>query len=468
MHPRVWALALIGNLLAGCVGGSGEVTQQDKQRLKAYILDHAPTTIPRKLDINFDDKVTLLGCRLEPRGPVEPGQRVKLTMYWMSKEALGDGWNLFTHILDGSGERILNIDNVGPLREWRQTRQVLWPSAWQPGKVYVDEQQFSIPSNVRTKRVQIVTGVWKGNARLKIRAGRKDRENRAIVADLDVKLGAQSTARPSTRVPKLRVNRLEPGTKLVIDGKLDEEAWKTGANTGPFVNVSTGDVNRSQELGGSVRLLWDQTAMYVGFDVRDTKVVGDFPADAKDPHLWTQDTVEIMVDPDGDGDNRDYYEIQINPQNLVFDSRFDRYNEPKVEPNGPFGHQDWSARIESAVQVRGTLNDDADQDRGYVVEARIPWDAFDRAKRKPPRVGDTWRMNFYAMQDNGGYAWSPILKQGNFHKASRFGRVLWAEKGWAPGYPGHARPTPDSEPASRGKPRGPSGRGRAPAPAASR
>jgi hypothetical protein len=61
MHPRVWALALVGNLLAGCVGGSGEVTQQDKQRLKAYILDHAPTTIPRKLDINFDDKVTLLG-----------------------------------------------------------------------------------------------------------------------------------------------------------------------------------------------------------------------------------------------------------------------------------------------------------------------------------------------------------------------------------------------------------------------
>jgi hypothetical protein len=32
-------------------------------------------------------------------------------------------------------------------------------------------------------------------------------------------------------------------------------------------------------------------------------------------------------------------------------------------------------------------------------------------------------MNFYAMQDNGGVAWSPILGQGNFHKASRFGRV---------------------------------------------
>jgi hypothetical protein len=32
-------------------------------------------------------------------------------------------------------------------------------------------------------------------------------------------------------------------------------------------------------------------------------------------------------------------------------------------------------------------------------------------------------MNFYAMQNNGGVAWSPILGQGNFHKAARFGRV---------------------------------------------
>ena len=35
-------------------------------------------------------------------------------------------------------------------------------------------------------------------------------------------------------------------------------------------------------------------------------------------------------------------------------------------------------------------------------------------------------MNFYAMKNNSGVAWSPILGQGNFHKASRFGRVTWA------------------------------------------
>jgi hypothetical protein len=58
-------------------------------------------------------------------------------------------------------------------------------------------------------------------------------------------------------------------------------------------------------------------------------------------------------------------------------------------------------------------------------------------------------MNFYAMQDNGGVAWSPILGQGNFHKASRFGRVLFAEEGWTPPTPAAtAAPGPTVDPAS--------------------
>jgi hypothetical protein len=36
------------------------------------------------------------------------------------------------------------------------------------------------------------------------------------------------------------------------------------------------------------------------------------------------------------------------------------------------------------------------------------------------------------MQNNGGVAWSPILGQGNFHKASRFGRIVWSARGAEP------------------------------------
>jgi hypothetical protein len=85
--------------------------------------------------------------------------------------------------------------------------------------------------------------------------------------------------------------------------------------------------------------------------------------------------------------------------------------------------------MKTAVTVLGTIDKPGDKDEGYVVEAAIPWAAFQKgAKTLPPKPGDTWRMNFYAMENNGGTAWSPILGQGNFHKATRFGRVTWSTK----------------------------------------
>jgi len=86
--------------------------------------------------------------------------------------------------------------------------------------------------------------------------------------------------------------------------------------------------------------------------------------------------------------------------------------------------------LKSAVVVRGTLDNHADKDQGYTVEAAIPWSAFAKgAKQLPPKHGDAWRMNLYAMQDNGGVSFSPILGQGNFHTAPRFARMIWVEPG---------------------------------------
>jgi hypothetical protein len=221
------------------------------------------------------------------------------------------------------------------------------------------------------------------------------------------------------RVAKLPANVAPP----MIDGKLSEDAWTYATSSGAFVDVRTGAPNTTFPVNGRVRMTWDDKAMYLGFDVEDTKVTGGFPPGAIDPHLWEKETVEVMVDPDGDGDNKDYYEIQISPQNLVFDSQFDDYNLPKGGPNGPFGHQEWSIQGKTAVTVLGTLDKDDDTDKGYVVEAAIPWTSFSKAKQIPPKPGDSWRMNFYAMKNNSGVAWSPILGEGNFHKASRFGRV---------------------------------------------
>ncbi|HEY3255547.1 MAG TPA: carbohydrate-binding family 9-like protein, partial [Polyangiaceae bacterium] len=275
----------------------------------------------------------------------------------------------------------------------------------------------------------ILTGVFGKHGRLEITAGPHDTTRRAIVATLPV---SGVRARPkNTRIPILHVEKLEPTLTIKLDGKLDEPAWKTAASTGPLLDVRSGEPNQAFPVNGEVKMLWSDAGLYVAFSIADKDLIGGFKKGDQDPHLWTKDTVEMMVDPDGDGDNKDYYEIQINPQNLVFDSQFDAYNEPKVEPDGPFGHQDWSANLKSAVSLDGTLDKSTDEDRGYTVEAFVPWKSFSKAAKLPPEIGSSWRINFYAMKNNAGVSWSPILGQGNFHKASRFGRVVWTKKGAA-------------------------------------
>jgi len=427
---RAGVAALACTLFTACLGGSSSESHDPKQasaRLKNFIFASAPSDIGAAVGADFDGKITLLGAKVDPSATVHAGERVKLTLYWQVQKPLDAGWSLFTHIVDGSGERVLNVDNVGPLREIHGASQALPPSDWEAGKVYVDEQMFTLPASIKTDKIQILTGIWKGDDRLKIVAGPHDSSNRAIAATLGV--SGRPAAPKNTRIPELRVEKLGPNLKIKLDGKLDEPAWQTAASTGPLVDVRTGDPNQAFPVNGDVKVLWSDEGIYVGFSIADTDMIGGFKKTDKDPHLWTHDTVEMMVDPDGDGDNKDYYEIQINPQNLVFDSQFDDYNQPKTEPNGPFGHQEWSANLKSAVALDGTVDKSDDEDRGYTVEALIPWKSFSKAAKLPPEPGSSWRVNFYAMKNNGGVSWSPILGQGNFHKASRFGRIVWTEKG---------------------------------------
>jgi hypothetical protein len=377
-----------------------------------------PADMQTRLGLEFDGAIELLGAKVTPVQGLKPGSRVELTLFWRKKAAVARGFSLFTHVLDEAGERILNLDGTGPLRKGSHGELLYPPSAWEEGKVYVDQLAFWVPSSVRTDSISVVCGLFRGDERLQLTRGAASGERAQVV-----RLAVQRPIAPGAGVlPVMWVPRRLSGPTLVIDGKLDEPSWARAASSGPLVNVGSGEASTGHELGGSVKLLYDEQAVYFGFEVLDEDVRGGFDPATPDPHLWLKDTVEIMVDPDGDGDNRDYYEIQVGPQNLVFDSAFDAYNQPLVEPNGPFGHEEWSANVQSAVELRGTL-DDTHEDDGYVVEIAIPWASFQKAKRTPPKPEDTWRMNFYAVQDNAGIAWSPILGQGNFHKASRFGRV---------------------------------------------
>jgi len=441
----------------GCVGGGSKgPSPEEKDKLKAYVLTAPPANIPHPLDVNFENKVHLIGYRFDPE-TAKPGTKVKLTYWWRCDEPLDDGWQLFTHLHEEANDKSDNLDGVGPIREKRKNdRQILGPDQWEKGKIYIDEQDYTMPDWLKGPDLTVLVGVWNvkgGEPRLRIVSGPNDGDNRCPVGKIKTGLSASAPApdtHASVDVPQISANKLAAGEKIVIDGKGDDKAWGGAASTGPFVDVSTGKPNTAFPANATAKIAWDDTNLYVLYEVKESEVVGYFtskdkqPKDwtvAGQPKLWTKDTIELMVDPEGD--NKDYYEIQINPQNKQFRTRYDTYNSPKAEPDGPFGHEDWNPKITSAVVVKGTLDakdTKAGEDHGYTVEAAIPWASFDKVPVHPPKPFDTWRINLYAMKNNSGVAWSPILGQGNFHKASRFGKITWAVPGMTPPAPA-ATPT---------------------------
>ena len=177
--------------------------------LESHVLESAPTDIENRAFVDFGGKLHLIGYALEPKGVAGPGTRLKLKLYWRKVGPLGPGWSLFTHVLDTRGVQIKNADNDGPLRRITtgadgKPRQALGPSQWQPGKVYVDEQEIELPTDLKTAEVTIVVGAWKdrdpsrktdSTHRLSVISGPSDGRNRGIVAH--VPTGLKVSALPA-------------------------------------------------------------------------------------------------------------------------------------------------------------------------------------------------------------------------------------------------------------------------------
>jgi len=436
VRKGVYAFVL-GVVLSACQSKKPDF-QAEAERLKAYIVSDVPKeTI--KLDADFDGKVKLIGYELSPQKPVKPGQRVTLTLFWQSTKPVEEGYRLFTHVLDGSGERIETLDDEGPLREPREGRPSLPPEAWQAGKIYVDELRFKVPKGVKTEKIDVVAGIAKKDQRLPLLAGEKDSDGAAKVVSISVSVPPPE----KPRMTRVEARKLPEKAKIAVDGKLDEEAWKSATA------LELGDPNAAKgtpkiDVKGTVKLLWSDAGFYVGYDIADTDVTSQFDDKHKgEKHITKEDAVEMMIEPERQ-DNRDYYEIQISPSNHVFDSRYDKYKEPWAK-DGPSGHEDWSSQLKSAVSVRGTLGkgDDGavDKDEGYVVEVFVPWKSLSvNGDRNAPALGEVWRMNFHAIEGDGAVAWSPVNGM-SFHRVQKFGYVTWAE---------HKPELASAEPAEKG------------------
>ena len=195
------SLALLAILSTACVGGGKGQSAEDKERMKAFVVESVPESA-KKLDVNFENKIHLVGYRVEPEN-APPGTDLKLTYYWRCDEPIEAGWALSTHVQHEGYDRPDNADAVGPLREWKEGAQIFGPSRWERGKIYVDEQTYKMPADIRGPESIVYLSIWKGDARLRVISGEA--------------LGARGPVAPRATEPLLLTLALERGDEVELD-----------------------------------------------------------------------------------------------------------------------------------------------------------------------------------------------------------------------------------------------------------
>ena len=226
---------------------------------------------------------------------------------------------------------------------------------------------------------------------------------------------------------------------ITIDGISNEVAWNSVEWSSDFVDIQGGESPKYQT---NIKMLWDETYFYILAKIEEPHVWADISQ--HDAIIFHNNDFEVFVDPDGDTHN--YYELEINALNTVWDLFITK---PYRELNATVLN-DWEILgLKSAVHVEGTLNDPSDTDKGWILEMAIPWSVYKTSYYHEVVPRDAfWRVNFSRVNwdyelTNGVYSRKKDLKgrflheynwawssQGvvNMHEPEKWGYVYFSSK----------------------------------------
>ena len=222
-------------------------------------------------------------------------------------------------------------------------------------------------------------------------------------------------------VPVYRVRRSTG--PLVVDGRLDEAAWQM-AEAVELVDTITGEPPRQKT---TVRLLYDNMRLYVGFHALDRDIWGTLTG--HDDPIYDEEVVEIFLD--SCGLLTTYLEFEVSPLNTGFDALI--VNDAVVSGTQGRGErfQGFTAYdpqgFRHAVHIQGKVNAGEGGAEFWECEMAIAFADLYLGGRVPPAAGDRWRFNLYRIDGR-----APALEEtafsptgvSDFHAPSRFG---WLE-----------------------------------------
>lgn len=173
----------------------------------------------------------------------------------------------------------------------------------------------------------------------------------------------------------------------VIDGKLDEPAWKMAAWTEEFVDIE-GELKPKPRFRTQAKMLWDENYFYIGAELEEPDVWATLTK--RDSIIFYDNDFEVFIDPDGD--THLYYELEMN----ALGTEWDLFLVKPYRDGGSAVHSWDILGMKTRVFVDGTLNRPGDKDKGWSVEIAMPWEVLKECApgKKPPVAGDQWRVNF--------------------------------------------------------------------------
>lgn len=429
---RGWLFLLCCGLWCGACQESKEptttLTQAQWEEVRLHIAQAPPAKVAHAVGANYGEKIELIGIDIEPEVP-KAGQEMTVTYHWKALASMEINWQVFVHFdHKGPPPTRQGLDHH-PVRDLYQTTR------WEPGQIVKDIQKVRVRGDYPDGDAVLWVGLWDPSSGKRLPLTNKDKvtndgSDRVKAATLKVAGKKGGAGKPAAKDrPKVHMARPLEG-EIAVDGKLDEAAWAKAARTA-LGGTRGGPGPKVGETW--VKVLYDTENLYLGLHAADPDAWGTLKD--RDAQTWTEEVLEIFIDPDGDA--KDYIELQVTPNNVVFDARFkEKLGRGEGSRDDQInGAKAWNSSMKTAVFVDGTVNNPADVDKSWSVEISIP---FGDLPGEAPKVGSSWKINFYRFDkprdaegkaDKGQVAWAWAQPFGSFHNVERFGTLRFVGKG---------------------------------------
>lgn len=235
--------------------------------------------------------------------------------------------------------------------------------------------------------------------------------------DTDALLEARGML-PGVGMPRMTAQRVTGD--ILLDGKLGERTWAK-AEAVELREISLGKVAERTV----VRVAYDERFLYLAFECSETlaeQLSGWWKPHGHDGPVYSQDCVEVFVDPVGDlqqyfhficgGVQNSYYEEAFGLKRDVYHPL---YNKMDAMWNGAW---DYFSTIDVPRQR-------------WIVEMALP---FGTLNTHSPKPGEIWRLNLarerFIQNKNPRaqpelYCWSPNLEKRTFVAPTFFGKLIF-------------------------------------------